>query len=203
MSAEHDGTIGSPVASSSATAVAQAPRPAGGVDHRCPLGCPIDSNPLALDARDDELDTETWRACSSEAARARRPAVPPCGRRGRVRGANLVDITAAAHCRGHYTISSLGRRHHGEDAGSARAAGLDHVQDLDPGQRSRSADHIAGYAGGVCEKAGACGRGRAAGVATDVNAVMHTRQYRSYREMVDLAAWRWARSARGSPHVQY
>ena len=28
--------------------------------HRCPLGCPYCSNPLALDKRDDELDTATW-----------------------------------------------------------------------------------------------------------------------------------------------
>src|SRR5215468_5377240 len=28
--------------------------------HRCPLGCPYCSNPLALDAREDELDTATW-----------------------------------------------------------------------------------------------------------------------------------------------
>ena len=29
--------------------------------HRCPLGCPYCSNPLALDR--DELDTATWAAC--------------------------------------------------------------------------------------------------------------------------------------------
>ena len=28
--------------------------------HRCPLGCPYCSNPLALDKRTDELDTATW-----------------------------------------------------------------------------------------------------------------------------------------------
>jgi len=27
--------------------------------HRCPLGCPYCSNPLALDPREDELDTAT------------------------------------------------------------------------------------------------------------------------------------------------
>jgi PqqA peptide cyclase len=27
--------------------------------HRCPLGCPYCSNPLALDKRADELDTTT------------------------------------------------------------------------------------------------------------------------------------------------
>src|SRR5258707_381110 len=28
--------------------------------HRCPLGCPYCSNPLALDKRDDELETALW-----------------------------------------------------------------------------------------------------------------------------------------------
>ena len=28
--------------------------------HRCPLGCPYCSNPLALDKRENELDTSSW-----------------------------------------------------------------------------------------------------------------------------------------------
>src|SRR3981189_729334 len=36
--------------------------------HRCPLGCPYCSNPLALDAREGELDTATWVRVMHEAA---------------------------------------------------------------------------------------------------------------------------------------
>ena len=36
--------------------------------HRCPLGCPYCSNPLALDRRDDELDSATWGRVFNEAA---------------------------------------------------------------------------------------------------------------------------------------
>src|SRR3954453_19042538 len=36
--------------------------------HRCPLGCPYCSNPLALDSRTDELDTATWARVFREAA---------------------------------------------------------------------------------------------------------------------------------------
>jgi len=36
--------------------------------HRCPLGCPYCSNPLALDKRADELDTATWARVFREAA---------------------------------------------------------------------------------------------------------------------------------------
>ena len=36
--------------------------------HRCPLGCPYCSNPLALDPRGSELDTQTWARVFAEAA---------------------------------------------------------------------------------------------------------------------------------------
>src|SRR3954454_23195786 len=36
--------------------------------HRCPLRCPYCSNPLELDRRSAELDTETWKRVFSEAA---------------------------------------------------------------------------------------------------------------------------------------
>lgn len=48
-----------------------APRPLGllaELTHRCPLGCPYCSNPLALETRTDELDTATWVRVFREAA---------------------------------------------------------------------------------------------------------------------------------------
>ncbi len=36
--------------------------------HRCPLRCPYCSNPLELEGRERELDTETWKRIFSEAA---------------------------------------------------------------------------------------------------------------------------------------
>ena len=36
--------------------------------HRCPLGCPYCSNPLALEKRDDELGTATWARVFGEVA---------------------------------------------------------------------------------------------------------------------------------------
>jgi pyrroloquinoline quinone biosynthesis protein E len=36
--------------------------------HRCPLGYPYCSNPLALDRRDDEIDAATWARVFREAA---------------------------------------------------------------------------------------------------------------------------------------
>ena len=79
--------------------------------HRCPLGCPYCSNPLALDARADELDTATWARVFREAAAlgvlqthlsGGEPAARP----------DLTAITAAAHDAGLYTwkyLYELGR----------------------------------------------------------------------------------------------
>src|SRR5499427_9909718 len=70
--------------------------------HRCPLGCPYCSNPLALDAREDELDTATWARVFREAAalgvlQVHLSGGEPASRR------DLVDIMAAARDAGLYT----------------------------------------------------------------------------------------------------
>src|SRR5260370_37348016 len=68
--------------------------------HRCPLGCPYCSNPLALDR--DELDIATWGRGFREAAglgvlQVHLSGGEPAARR------DLTDITAAAHAAGLYT----------------------------------------------------------------------------------------------------
>src|SRR5882757_11277899 len=70
--------------------------------HRCPLGCPYCSNPIALDAREGELDTATWARVFREAAalgvlQLHLSGGEPGARR------DLVHITAAAHAAGLYT----------------------------------------------------------------------------------------------------
>src|ERR1700675_4574118 len=68
--------------------------------HRCPLGCPYCSNPLALDRV--ELETATWARVFGEAAglgvlQVHLSGGEPAARR------DLVKITAAAHGAGLYT----------------------------------------------------------------------------------------------------
>src|SRR5262249_9778335 len=70
--------------------------------HRCPLGCPYCSNPLALEPREKELDTATWARVFREAAalgvlQVHLSGGEPAARR------DLVEITAAAHDAGLYT----------------------------------------------------------------------------------------------------
>src|ERR1700687_5724957 len=88
-----------------AAAAETLPRPLGllaELTHRCPLGCPYCSNPLALDAREGELDTATWTRIFGEAfalgvLQVHPSAADPAPRR------DLVDIPAAAHAAGLYT----------------------------------------------------------------------------------------------------
>ena len=70
--------------------------------HRCPLGCPYCSNPLALDPREDELDTATWLRVLREAAELGVLQVHLSGGEPGARR-DLIDITAGAHAAGLYT----------------------------------------------------------------------------------------------------
>src|SRR5580704_14878908 len=70
--------------------------------HRCPLACPYCSNPLALEARNTELDTQTWRRVFAEAAamgvlQVHLSGGEPASRR------DLEELTKEAHDRGLYT----------------------------------------------------------------------------------------------------
>src|SRR5579883_2125878 len=107
------------------------PRPLGllaELTHRCPLGCPYCSNPLALDPRHDELDAATWARVFEEAAalgvlQVHLSGGEPASRR------DVVEITAAAHAAGLYTnliTSGIGLTD--SKLRALREAGLDHVQ---------------------------------------------------------------------------
>src|SRR5438874_10041638 len=96
--------------------------------HRCPLGCPYCSNPLALDARDSELDTATWARVFQEASALGVLQVHLSGGEPGARR-DLNDITAAAHRSGLYTnliTSGVGITERRLSA--LTEAGLDHVQ---------------------------------------------------------------------------
>src|SRR5882762_2850130 len=111
--------------------VQRAPRPLGllaELTHRCPLGCPYCSNPIALEGRTDELDAATWARVFREAAalgvlQVHLSGGEPASRR------DLAEIVAAAHDAGLYTnliTSSIGL-----DRGrfaQLKEFGLDHVQ---------------------------------------------------------------------------
>ena len=183
----------------------RAPRPLGllaELTHRCPLGCPYCSNPLALEPRADELDTASWARVFKEAAalgvlQVHLSGGEPAARR------DLVELTRAAHDAGLYTnliTSAVGITK--ETFGKLSDAGLDHVQisiqDNEPG----TADHIAGYKGAYARKQSLAAEVTRLGIPLTVNAVMHRANIEHVEEMVALALTLGAKRVEIA-HVQY
>src|SRR3984893_5755456 len=131
------------------------PKPIGllaELTHRCPLGCPYCSNPLALEGKSGELDTEAWARVFREAGalgvlQVHLSGGEPAARR------DLTEITKAARDAGLYSnliTSAVGID--AERLGQLADAGLDHVQISIQDSESESADHIAGHQGGFPRK---------------------------------------------------
>jgi pyrroloquinoline quinone biosynthesis protein E len=170
--------------------------------HRCPLGCPYCSNPLALDAPKDELDTTTWSRVFREAAglgilQVHLSGGEPASRR------DLADIVRAARDAGLYSnliTSGIGLT----DARLRELAesGLDHVQvsiqDADPA----SADRIAGYGGAFERKRGVAMEAARLGLPLTVNIVVHRANIGRIADMVTLALTLGAHRVEIA-HVQY
>jgi len=155
--------------------------------HRCPLGCPYCSNPLALDPRRSELDTQTWARVFNEAAglgvlQVHLSGGEPSARR------DLVAITAAAHAAGLYT--NLITSAVGITLATLRQlaeAGLDHVQISIQDSEPTSADRIAGYEGAFARKRALAAEVVCLKIPLTINAVMHRANIGRLEDMVTLA----------------
>ena len=170
--------------------------------HRCPLGCPYCSNPLALDPRSDELDTASWARVFREAAglgvlQVHLSGGEPAARR------DLEDIVKAARDAGLYSnliTSAVGvtteRLHALSDAG------LDHVQISIQDSEATSADTIAGYKGAFARKNALAAEVVKLGLPLTVNVVVHRANISRVEAMVDLALGLGAGRVEIA-HVQY
>src|SRR4051812_36448341 len=183
----------------------KAPRPLGllaELTHRCPLGCPYCSNPLALEGRTDELDTATWARVFREAAGLGVLQVHLSGGEPGARR-DLVEIMAAAHAASLYTnliTSAVGITD--KTLGALAEAGLDHVQISIQDSEASSADHIAGYDGAFVRKRALAAEVVRLGMPLTVNAVMHRANIDRIGDMVELALSLGA-SRVEIAHVQY
>jgi pyrroloquinoline quinone biosynthesis protein E len=183
----------------------RAPRPLGllaELTHRCPLGCPYCSNPLALESRADELNTATWARVFKEAAALGVLQVHLSGGEPGARR-DLPEITRAAHNAGLYTnliTSAIGITK--ETLGKLSDAGLDHVQISIQDSEAASADRIAGYKGAYKRKAALADEVVRLKIPLTVNAVMHRANIDHVEEMVDLALKLGAKRVEIA-HVQY
>jgi pyrroloquinoline quinone biosynthesis protein E len=170
--------------------------------HRCPLGCPYCSNPLALEQRAEELDTATWTRVFGEAARLGVMQVHLSGGEPAARR-DLVELTAAARVAGLYTnliTSAVGLT--AKTFAALVDAGLDHVQISIQDSEPVSADRIAGYKGAFARKRALAAEVVARKVPLTVNAVMHRANIDHVADMVDLALALGA-SRVEIAHVQY
>ena len=188
-----------------ATNGAALPRPLGllaELTHRCPLGCPYCSNPLALDRRDDELDAATWARVFREAAalgvlQVHLSGGEPASRR------DLVDITASARAAGLYTnLITSGVGVTPKLLGALADAGLDHVQVSIQDSDAKSADHIAGYEGAYARKRALGAEVVAMKIPLTVNVVVHRANIARIEEQVALALDMGAARVEIA-HVQY
>ena len=170
--------------------------------HRCPLGCPYCSNPLALDPRESELDTQTWARVFREAAALNVLQVHLSGGEPGARR-DLVDITAAAHSSGLYTnliTSAVGITP--ATLVKLADAGLDHVQISIQDSEPVSADRIAGYHGAFARKKELAAEVVRLKIPLTVNVVVHRANVDRIGAMVELAT-RCGASRVEIAHVQY
>jgi pyrroloquinoline quinone biosynthesis protein E len=181
------------------------PRPLGllaELTHRCPLGCPYCSNPLALDARDTELDAAAWGRVFKEAAalgvlQVHLSGGEPASRR------DLVDITASARAAGLYTnLITSGVGVTTERLAALAEAGLDHVQVSIQDSEEKSADHIAGYDGAFARKRALAADVVALKIPLTVNAVIHRANVARVEDLVTMALAMGAARVEIA-HVQY
>jgi len=183
----------------------QLPAPLGllaELTHRCPLGCPYCSNPLALDKRDDELDTAAWARVFREAAalgvlQVHLSGGEPAARR------DLPEIVKAARDAGLYSnliTSAVGLT--AQTLSALAQAGLDHVQISIQDSEEASADHIAGYKGASARKHGLAAEVVKLGLPLTVNVVVHRANIGRVEAMVEMALSLGA-SRVEIAHVQY
>ena len=155
--------------------------------HRCPLACPYCSNPLALDARADELDTDTWARVFREAGTLGVLQLHLSGGEPLARRDLPILVREAAQAGLYSNLITSGMGLSEERMAALAEAGLDHVQlsiqDVDPD----SADRIAGYKGAFTRKEKAAALVRAVGLPLTVNAVIHRANVGRAAAMVELA----------------
>lgn len=170
--------------------------------HRCPLHCPYCSNPMELDKRSQEMDTETVLRVLDEAAKLGILHVHLSGGEPTARQ-DIVEITQKCAEVGLYSNLIT--------AGVGRAlamlpdladVGLDHVQLSVQGINSASSEKIAGLKGSFEAKMKFADEIHRLGLALTLNAVIHRGNIDQVEGFIDLAVKLGARRLEIA-HTQY
>jgi len=170
--------------------------------HRCPLGCPYCSNPLALERPGAELDGETWKRVFSEAAALGALHVHLSGGEPTARR-DIAELTGHASGCGLYTnliTSGIGVSE--KLMGELVEAGLDHAQLSFQGADKETNDRLGHYAGSWERKRAFAAMVTKAGLPLTINAVIHRANLSQVAAFVDLAVELGARRLEVA-HTQY
>jgi PqqA peptide cyclase len=155
--------------------------------HRCPLRCPYCSNPIDLERRSAELDTETWTRVFREAAALGILQVHLSGGEPTARG-DLVEIVRGCADAGLYSnLITAGVGVTRERLEALAEAGLDHVQLSLQGADPATTDRIAGLSRAHERKLAFAAEVRALGLPLTLNVVVHRANIAQVPLYLDLA----------------
>lgn len=155
--------------------------------HRCPLQCPYCSNPVELERRGNELDTETWLRVFSEAAKLGVLQVHLSGGEPTARR-DLEPMIR--HCVevGLYTnLITAGVGVTPERLRAISDAGVDHVQLSFQGADAPTTDRVSNFSGAHERKLAVAREVRRLGLPLTVNAVVHRANIHQIPTFIELA----------------
>ena len=170
--------------------------------HRCPLGCPHCSNPLALERPATELDTETWKRVFSEAAALGALHVHLSGGEPTARR-DIVELTRhAAQCGLYTNLITSGVGVSESQWEGLVEAGLDHAQLSFQGADEATNDRLGHYSGAWAKKRAFAAMVTGAGLPLTVNAVVSRPNLHQVGGFIELALELGARRLEVA-HTQY
>ncbi len=155
--------------------------------HRCPLRCTYCSNPIELDRKSSEIDTETWKRVFTEAAELGVIHLHLSGGEPTARK-DIVELTKHACDVGLYTnliTSGVGVSKARLDA--LYDAGCDHIQLSLQGANAAITELVGGYKGGFEKKEAFARAVVARGFPLTLNAVIHRQNIHQVPAMIDKA----------------
>jgi len=154
--------------------------------HRCPLHCVYCSNPLELQNRATELDTETWSRVFQEAAAAGVLQADFTGGEPLTRP-DIIELVRAARTEGLYvSLITSGLPLDENKLAKLIAAGLDHIQLSFQGAHEEIASEISGTKAHA-QKLRVLDWLKKVRVAVTLNFVIHRRNIDQIEDMLSLA----------------
>ena len=155
--------------------------------HRCPLRCPYCSNPVDLDRRSRELDTDTWLRVLAEAARLGVIQVHLSGGEPTARKDIIPIVRFCAELGIYSNLITSGINVDEVKLTALAEAGLDHVQLSFQATTAEANDLIGGLEGSLAQKLETARLVTTIGIPLTLNAVIHRRNIASVEDFVRLA----------------